>query len=364
MSLIVPASGRGNACSTSSVNLPRYAPMRSRSPSTRHTAGSPAPNSRAQLSRILSKTGFGSAIDPLITCRTSADAVCRSSASDVSLKRRAFCSATAACSDSPTRKSSSCGSNGLPPVRHTAIAPCTASPESERHHHHPLVALRRGARNLHGARVGLRVVDEFRLPALQQLPDDAFARDDRRGLDLVGRCSERDDRAVGATVRPGRKIALSLAVSRSFACVAMRSITVAEVERGGQVAADVGEQRGRSSRARRCVSSKRRAFSSATPMLAAIVDSRRTSASPNACSRSKFSSRMAPSTRSPTMIGTRRRRTAFVGAGHVLTPIGAAMSGAIAQHDGLACLQMHRSIAASGRRTGVVLRAAGRARST
>ena len=130
MSLIVPASGRGNACSTSSANLPRYAPMRSTSPSTRHTAGSPAPNSRAQLSRILSKTGFGSAIDPLITCSTSADAVCRSSASDVSLKRRAFCSATAACSDSPTRNSSSCGSNGLPPVRHTAIAPCTWSKET------------------------------------------------------------------------------------------------------------------------------------------------------------------------------------------------------------------------------------------
>ena len=37
---------------------------------------------------------------------------------------------------------------------------------------------------------------------------------------------------------------------------------------------------------RRCVSSKRRAFSSATPMLAASVSSSRTSDSPNAFSRS------------------------------------------------------------------------------
>ncbi len=51
------------------------------------------PNSRWQLSRIFSNTGFGSAIELLITCSTSAVAVCCSSASWVSLNSRAFCSA-------------------------------------------------------------------------------------------------------------------------------------------------------------------------------------------------------------------------------------------------------------------------------
>ena len=45
---------------------------------------------------------------------------------------------------------------------------------------------------------------------------------------------------------------------------------------------------------RRCVSSNRRAFSSATLRLPAIVVSRRTSASLNACSRSRFWSEMTP----------------------------------------------------------------------
>ena len=39
--------------------------------------------------------------------------------------------------------------------------------------------------------------------------------------------AERDDRAVDVATGSGRKIALSLAASRSLACVAMRSITVA-----------------------------------------------------------------------------------------------------------------------------------------
>ena len=45
-----------------------------------------------------------------------------------SANRRAFSIATVACSESPTRKSSSVSSNGLPPVRHTAIAPLTVLP--------------------------------------------------------------------------------------------------------------------------------------------------------------------------------------------------------------------------------------------
>ena len=56
---------------------------------------------------------------------------------------------------------------------------------------------------------------------------------------------------------------------------------------------------------RRCVSSNSRAFSSATPMLAATVDSRRTSASPKASSRSWFSTMTVPRKRSPENIGTK-----------------------------------------------------------
>jgi hypothetical protein len=46
----------------------------------------------------LSNTGAASATELLITCRTSAVAVCRSSDSRVSLKRRAFWIAITACS--------------------------------------------------------------------------------------------------------------------------------------------------------------------------------------------------------------------------------------------------------------------------
>ena len=49
-----------------------------------------AANSRSQLSRILSNTGWVSATELLMTCSTSAVAVCCSSASVVSLSRRTF----------------------------------------------------------------------------------------------------------------------------------------------------------------------------------------------------------------------------------------------------------------------------------
>ena len=54
---------------------------------------------------------------------------------------------------------------------------------------------------------------------------------------------------------------------------------------------------------RRCVSANRRAFSSATPMLAATVVSRRTSGSPKAPSRSWFSTTSAPTARVLPRIG-------------------------------------------------------------
>ena len=48
------------------------------------------PNSRSQLSRIVSNTGAVSATELLMTCSISAVAVCCSSASFVSLNSRAF----------------------------------------------------------------------------------------------------------------------------------------------------------------------------------------------------------------------------------------------------------------------------------
>ncbi len=55
---------------------------------------------------------------------------------------------------------------------------------------------------------------------------------------------------------------------------------------------------------RRCVSANRRAFSSATAMLAARVCSKRTSDSSNASSRSKSESAIRPRTSPPATIGT------------------------------------------------------------
>ena len=77
---------------------------------------------------MASNTGCTSDGEPAMTLRISAVAVWRSSAFRVSSNRRAFCSATVAWRDRPTRNSSSRSSNGWPPLRHTAIAPSTWAP--------------------------------------------------------------------------------------------------------------------------------------------------------------------------------------------------------------------------------------------
>ncbi len=74
---------------------------------------------------------------------------------------------------------------------------------------------------------------------------------------------------------------------------------------------------------RRCVSSKRRAFSSATPIDAATVCSRRSSDSPNAYSRSWFSRITPPSTRSLPMIGTNAMDLAASVPGSTVPPVSA-----------------------------------------
>jgi len=64
--------------------------MRKVSPSTIATLALEAPQYRAALRAIASNTGLISVGDEEMTCRISPVAVCRSSASFVSLKERAF----------------------------------------------------------------------------------------------------------------------------------------------------------------------------------------------------------------------------------------------------------------------------------
>ena len=193
--------------------------------------------------------------------------------------------ATVACSDRPTRNSSSLSPNGLPPVRQTAIAPLTVLPASSG------ATIRRSFSScsvpgiwIARGSASASLMNSAR-PLCDEAADDALADVDHRGLDCRGDVADRDDRPVGLLRRrSGRKMALLPALSRSFAWRAMRSITVGrssvdEMSRPTSASAAV-------SRVRRWVSSKRRAFSSATLMLLASVCSRRTSEALNACSRS------------------------------------------------------------------------------
>jgi len=78
------------------------------------------------FSSIASNTGARSPGEELMTCNTSAVAVCRSSASRVSLISRAFSIAMTAC-DAKFCKSAICLSvNGLISVRYTVKAPSNA----------------------------------------------------------------------------------------------------------------------------------------------------------------------------------------------------------------------------------------------
>ncbi len=106
----------------------------------------------------------------------------------------------------------------------------------------------------------------------------------------------------------------------------------------------------------RCVSSKSRAFSSATPMLEATVESRRTSASPKASSRSKLSRMMEPRKRSPDEHRHEHRGLAPVGARDDLHAEGI-RRGPVVHDDRLALeqLRMHGPIAVFRKRDPLLL---------
>ena len=87
-------------------------------------------NSRAQLSRMRSKTGAVSAIELLIAVSTSPDARCWSSASFVSLNRRTFSRAIAAWSPNVCSSAISRSLNGPVARRPTQSAPSARSSPS------------------------------------------------------------------------------------------------------------------------------------------------------------------------------------------------------------------------------------------
>ena len=93
-------------------------------------------NRRSQLSRILSNTGCVSATEPLITCSTSAVAVCCSSASLVSLNRRTFSIAITAWSAKVWSRSTWCVGERPGSRRATTIAPIGYAVAQQRAPHH------------------------------------------------------------------------------------------------------------------------------------------------------------------------------------------------------------------------------------
>ena len=222
--------------------------------------------------------------DTVLTVSSSAARCCASA------KRRAFSIATAAASDRPTRNSSSVSRNGRPALRQTAIAPFTVLParsgatisRSSLSWGVPAICTPRGswsASLTNSARPLAMMLPMMPTPDWIDMSFNCAA--------MVPSATMARKVCVPASAEPsGRKIALLSASSSSLAWRAMRSITVGrssvdEMSRPTSASAAL-------SRVRRWISSNRRAFSRATPMLAATVVSRRSSDSPKACSRSKL----------------------------------------------------------------------------
>ena len=111
-------------------NAELYATVLKRSPSARDVQAMSAPASRAAFSVTISRTGPRSNADWLIVFSTSEIAVCRSSASFVSLKRRAFSIAMTACRAKVSTRRISWSLNGRTSPRFIAKLPMTRSSRS------------------------------------------------------------------------------------------------------------------------------------------------------------------------------------------------------------------------------------------
>ena len=129
------SSGRGHIFRHSSHPSPRSAAAWSMPSRTSMIPIFVPANSRSQLSRIVSNTGDASEIELLIADSTSPEARCWSSASLVSLNRRAFWIAMTACSAN-VRSSASCLSENAPltgrPTQSVPIARPSDSMRRER----------------------------------------------------------------------------------------------------------------------------------------------------------------------------------------------------------------------------------------
>ena len=201
-------------------------------------------NSCWQACAMASNTGAVSATELLMTFSTSADVRCCSSASLVSLNRRALRSATrrlARQADEEIELAWLERRAAVAPHRHRAEH-CGAG--QERHHHQALVAAARRAGDLQRPRVGIDVVDQLGLAALQQRADDAGAGLDPRRLDRLGGVTDRDRGAMRAGIALGQEDRAVARLQQVLRVVGDAVHHQRQVERRRQVAADLRERGG------------------------------------------------------------------------------------------------------------------------
>ena len=191
-------------------------------------------------------------------------------------------------------------------VRQTAIAPDDVAMGDERSDHEPVAVVGIRAGDVPGPRVGDHVVDRLGPSRLDRAADDArpdsgSSRCQQRVRDLA----DRDDRPEGPPSGWGRKTALDCG-TEELDCAGSAMLwrtavgsSVAEISRPTSASAAI-------SRARRWVSWYSWALRIAAPTFAAIVESSRTSSSPNRPSWWVLWTLMTPIARSPTRIGTPR----------------------------------------------------------
>ena len=173
----------------------------------------------------------------------------------------------------------------------------------QRRHHQPLERLGRRALDMDRARVGVGVVDDDRLAALQCAADDAAPRRDAARQQRLGHVAERDERRVGAAVRVAQEDHAVVDAEQVLRVARDAVHQGRQVERRRDVAADL-DQRGGLARAplgfveqarvleRDAQARRDRAEHADVDLAVGMLRAR------------GLSSTMTPSTRSPARIGT------------------------------------------------------------
>ena len=126
------------------------------------------------------------------------------------------------------------------PHRHRALHRLAGE---QRHDHQPLVPAHFGARDLHRARIGRRVVDELRPAAFDERTDDAVPGFHDCGLEVVGEIAERDQRAVVPAFGVGQEDGAVPGAKHLLGVTGDAVHHRREVERRRQVAAHVRQRR-------------------------------------------------------------------------------------------------------------------------